>query len=383
MQPAIEFPASPVVNHAVYLKGQNVVVKVRWRNTNTFALTGTLTVQEAALAFPNPGKTIGTYNFPLTVSPTGPIAMNLPANGGTQEVAFTFSVCPNYVAVGWLRIKFNLPLTDGEMWANNGTNGNFRDFERICFLNNSPVGMMQPLWSDMAEYSCRWAFGSTSDVQVRRQMTKGMYNSDRCPKNINVYNKLTGMYFDLVHFNLGRYLHDIGDPGVDLGFVLDAPMDCRDFAGILKFSMECQGVAANCQKVFRTDEDAEGDPMHFYYWPLCPSGRDPAVNSNYSDEDFLDDGAFAMHVVVESGGLRFDSSSSYKFNLDGSERKNPVWEWQVLEHWQKASFFEWRGLVHNGSVKCEKDSNGLYPPSEFLGYVLITPYNPMFLTSVF
>jgi hypothetical protein len=45
--------------------------------------------------------------------------------------------------------------------GNNGTNGSYFGFERMCFLDTSPVGLMQPVWADLAEYSCRWAFGSS------------------------------------------------------------------------------------------------------------------------------------------------------------------------------------------------------------------------------
>jgi hypothetical protein len=61
-QPAIEYPAAPEVHHAVYLKGQNIVVKVRWRNWHSFAVWGTWTLQDAKLEVPKPGKQVGTDN---------------------------------------------------------------------------------------------------------------------------------------------------------------------------------------------------------------------------------------------------------------------------------------------------------------------------------
>jgi hypothetical protein len=293
------------------------------------------------------------------VTPSGPIAVNLPANGGTQEVTITFSGCPTSVAVGGLLIKYNLPLTDGETWANNGTNGNFEGWERACFLNAAPVGLMQTLWADMAEYSCRWAFGAVSDWPVRQEMTRGMHSSSRSEFAKNSYNPTeTGRVYWLnpnEPLDLKGYLNDLGNPWVGSLFPRVADMDCRSFASILKVALNAQGIVARCDLVARP-----GNPTpEFYYWPLCRAMRNPLNDTNYSDFDYYDSGAFYFHVIVtcdvssvsgQTDERRYDSAASYKFNLSGQFYRQVVYDWPIASFWQNAGF---RGLAYSATTKSQ------------------------------
>jgi hypothetical protein len=224
---------------------------------------------------------------------------------------------------------------------------------------------MQPLWADLAEYSCRWAFGATTSAQVRQQMTEGMHFSNRCPWNQNVYNStVMNIHGGFGPVKLGVYLTGMNDPWIPMppNTAITYETDCRGFAAILKLAMQAQGTEAIVQRVERSERDWMNHPLKFYYWPLCPAGLDPASDNNFSDLRSSDEGWFNFHVVVQSNGQRYDSAPSYKYNLNGTSRRNPVWDWDLAPHWQSPSGGEFRGLVYSKTYKCAFN----YSPSELV-----------------
>lgn len=354
--PAIEWPATPAVTHVAYIRGSDVIVKVRWTNTNSYALSGTLTWQAARLEVPREEKIPETTFVDLTV-PSTPVSISLAANGGSQEVTLTLTGVPNYIAVGELEIKFNMPLTDGEGWGNNGTNGNFVSWERVCLLDDEPIGLQELPWTDFLEYTCRWAFGYTGAANVRKEMTRGMHYSNRAPWNQNLYNfeKEENLYFSGVpdsDLQLEYYLADLNGtspPWVYQSGPTYAILDCRDFAAILTAAMNAHGVVATCDRVQREAGQPviEGIPLsgtYFAYYELCRAGFDS------SEDELYEVGAFNFHFVVRSNSLRYDSAASYKRDYTWSVYKNPVWEWPTTEHWQNLVSGEYRGLAYHHSV---------------------------------
>lgn len=343
----------PPVFHAVYVKGQNVVVKVRWRNWHSFAVWGTWTLQAAELAVPKPGRQSGTDSIALNVQ--GPLTRSiyLLANGGVQEETLVFTGCPSYVAVGLLNVKFNLPLTNGVSNGNNGTNGNYYGFERMCFLDASPVGLMLPVWADLAEYSCRWAYGSSGPAQVKKNMTLGMHYSLRCPTSTTYYSpNITSVWEGPEEpLYLSTYLLNMGNPWNAVGAYT---LDCRAFAAVLMCSMHVHGVNAVTDRL----QSFYGG---FWHWPLCLAGMDSNNGFNYSDW-ISGLGGFNFHVMVRSGdtnsGLMYDAAASYKYGITGGFWRQPAWEWPVSQYWQNPVGTSFPGLAFHNTMKC------LDPPSQ-------------------
>lgn len=326
--PAIEFPADPPVVQILYMQGENVVVKVRWRNWNSFELNGTLTWQAARLEVPGPNYTDpGPHYLNLTV-PSGSVVVKLLPNGGTFETTLTLTGTPAYVAVGGLQVKFNMPLTDGEGWGNNGTNGNFIGFERICFTRSLPIAPMSVPWADLAEYSCRWSFGFSSYEDVRREMTRGMHYSAYSPWNRNRYTAgapivWEGTPADVV--DLSAYLGQIGEPWVsNYPYTYWASMDCRDFTALLKFALAVHGVEGEAQKIKRSTGNGS-----FSFWPVCPAGSDATAPPwQYWS------GTFNYHYTVISDAMHYDPAAAYWFDIYGLVWYKPGYDWHTNAYWQ-------------------------------------------------
>lgn len=346
VHPAIEFPASPPVVHVLYMQGENIVVKVRWKNTNSFALSGTLTWQAARLEAPGPTPGLpGPYYLDLVV-PSGPLSVTLPANGGTFETTLTLTGTPAYVAVGGLQVKFDLPLTDGQSWGNNGTNGVFAQFERVCLMRSVPLSLMSIPWADLAEYSCRWEYGQSSYEDVRRAMTVGMNRSSYSPWNMNIYDPGTAHYWGGNSANpvkLSRYLIDIGDCWFGLPPPRVAYLDCRGFTAILKFALSIHGVWTTSDRIQRAPVFLSPS-SGFTTWPLCPAGTPANDGVNYNSV------SFNFHYALAADYMRYDAAVSYRFDPFGVNWFEPAYDWIVDLHWQSPAGGYFWGLCYDDSI---------------------------------
>lgn len=179
--PAVEKSPTNAVTHVVYTRGSNIQLSVIWRNDNSFALNGTVTWQAARLRVPGPNNNPAEQYINLNVS--GSHSVSMAANGGTTApVPLTITGVPNYVAVGQLEIKFDMPLTKAPgQTGNNGTQGNFHGWERIPLIDATPVGLQATPWADLCEYSFRWAFGYSGAANVRRERDKRAALQQPCP----------------------------------------------------------------------------------------------------------------------------------------------------------------------------------------------------------
>lgn len=310
------------------MQGENIVVKVRWKNTNSFALSGTLTWQAARLEVPGPNYTYpGPYYLDLTV-PSGSVNVNMPANGGTFETTLTLTGTPEYVAVGGLQVKFNMPSTDGEGWGNNGTNGNYIGWERVCFRRSTPTSPMGVPWADLAEFACRWSFGFSTYEDVRREMTRGMHYSAYSPWNRNEYTGEEPLVWNGTtagKVNLSAYLHTLGDPWNDsyLGMVW-AEMDCRDFTALLKFALAIHGVEGEAQRIKQSTGNGS-----FAFWPLCPAGSSAIAPPAQYWFDI-----FQYHFTVLSDSMHYDAAAAYWWDIYGLAWYKPAYDWHTNAYWQ-------------------------------------------------
>lgn len=343
--PAVEKSPTSSVTHVVYVRGSTIEVDVTWKNDNDFALTGTLTWQEARLRGPGPNQNPAEQYITLSVS--GSVSMSLAANGGTQTVPLTITGVPNYVAVGQLEIKYDLPLSRASgQTGNNGTLGNFHGWERIPLIDAAPVGLQETPWADLCEYSCRWAFGYSGTANVRRELTRGLHYSNRAPWNRASYSMSGAAYYPHLGngsfgvFKLGLLLIALGDPWLTHGPEINYQvLVCSSFAATLHQAMASHGINADCR--FYTRPNHAG----YYTWPLCAAGTDSTVRGYYRSL------GFDWHLVTRTAGFIFDSAASYFYECDtaGSTWMNPVWEWQSTLYWQNStSLF---GLAY-GNLTC-------------------------------
>jgi hypothetical protein len=248
------------------------------------------------------------------------------------------------VAVGQFEIMFDLPLTDGETSANNGTNGGYVAWERVCLVDSSPTEFQVVPWVDFLEFTCRWAFGSVGQAQTMRELTKGFNKSNRCPFNRTRYSpSVSARYYiggPLPYIWLTRFIDDI---------TIDPPrtLDCRDYAAILLVEFESQGTSPTFRRLERWDHIFEYVPGGFYTWPLCPAGTDDTISGNRQENlgDYQSE-PFAYHCVVGWSGQRYDAAASYLWNPNAQVWENPAFDWIELLHWQNPVGSNYYGLAY-------------------------------------
>lgn len=332
------------LSHVAYVKGATASIKIRINNCNGQIVTGSLTFTQARLAVPGPSAVDpGPYYLPLTMTPSSFI---IPPNS-TVEVTTTVNGLPAHVAVGGLQVKYDMPLVRDPGGANhtgnNGTNGNWEAWQRICILDATPIGLQAVPWTDFLEYTCRWAYGASGSSSVREEMTKGIHFGQYTPFNRFQYDPGVNYFWDLpkyatstVPYLLSLLLWELGSP-LDLQTAGWIQVDCRDINGLLQIALSSQGVNSECVVVM-SFWTIEHQHTGYYYWPLCRAGNDPSVtwpimNNGYRAGNYRSSG-FNFHVIVESDSLRYDSAASYFYKHDGSLWGLPAFHWDASTYWQ-------------------------------------------------
>lgn len=336
--PAVEYPASPSVTHVAYVRGNDVVVAARWKNTRSNSLSGTLTWQAARLAVPTTDGQ--TAYIDLTVDDTEH-SVFLAANGGTWTKTLTLEDVPDYVAVGQIQIKYTMPLTDGEFTLNQGTDGNYYGWERLALVDSTPTGLQTVPWIDLLEFACRWAYGANGASDLREKMVKGMHLSSRSQNHKLNYNYTAQAAYYVAYQEQGVPLTsrtiDLTQFLTDLNGSASITRQCLDFAAILLLALQGNGRNASFEIVERYYTG------NFWTWPLCPAGSDRTVQGSYSGY------SFSFHAVVACDSLRLDSSSSYWYDPGGQVWKEPVWNWGIQAHWQQQVGNAFHGLAYGTS----------------------------------
>ncbi len=267
------------------------------------------------------------------------------ANGGTTApVPLTITGVPNYVAVGQLEIKFDMPLTKAPgQTGNNGTQGNFHGWERIPLIDSTPIGTQAMPWADLCEYSCRWAFGYSGFANVRRELTRGLHYSSRAPWNRTKYVQYGRTYYFTYGgpFYFSSLLSALSDPWLASQEELYVSMNCHEYAAVLFLALQGHGIPAATDALYRG--------VTWWTWPGCPAGLSGLNWLNYRKYEFDE------HHVVRSEGMRFDAAISLYYDYEGALWLQPVTEWPVGSHWQNVVILNkvlyWFGLCFgNDSV---------------------------------
>jgi hypothetical protein len=355
--PAIEYNQAPgfnvQVSHIAYVKGGSASVKLRVFNRRVNPVSGSLAFTQARLMVPGPNYTDpGPHYLPVSLSVSGG-SFSLQPNG-TAELTATISGLPSHVAVGALQVQYNMPLTENPgtpqaLQADNGTQGNWQTWERICVLDAAPIGLQAVPWTDFLEYTCRWAFGASGTTEVLREMTRGIHYSNRSPWNRHFYNPALPKYWTWVrtYYDLSKYLFDIGDPTQSSWPSHWVELDCQDFAGLLFLAFQSHGKESFCREV----ESAQ--TAKFTTWPMCRAGMDSTIVGPVDSADSSKSGSygsftFNMHLITVASSGVYDSSSSYLWSNDGWTWVNPAWAWGASSHWQRSNWPHY-GLVYRGT----------------------------------
>jgi hypothetical protein len=321
----------PIIGIA-YTRGvTTLTVEIQWKNYNAFPVWGHFQINGARLMAPtNPPPpppdppadwtTRDHWEYlSLSVDPT-PIAVSFGANGGTDTVTFTISGLPEHVACGVLQVNYNLNLTEGLFQYDNGTKG-WGPWEWIYILDSVPTGVQAVPWADFLNYTCRWAWGAVGAEDLKTKLTFGMHYSNRSPAHrLGYAPNEPAVFHPSTYGNVWLKAFTTA-----LDFSTHVFMPCEDFAAILAVAFMTHGQARYVSDIQRLHEE---QLTGFYTNEICLAGLDSTDSANYFHRGFV------YHQIAASGASRFDSSSSYKYNLSGNVHMNPVPGWAMPSYWQ-------------------------------------------------
>jgi hypothetical protein len=329
--PAIEFDGR---NSSVRRPGPNVpgVAYVRTATTASISLqlyserlrnmTGTFTPQAARLAVPNQAG--GLDYIPLGINTT-PQSVSL-SQYGYCALNVQLSNLPNFVSLGRIQVKYNLPLTEAVTGAtgNNGTGTGYESWEMMYRLDSSPVGLLAVPWVDFLDYTCRWAYGSAGSGMVKTNMTYGMHYSNRTPTHRLKYDPTQPWDYLKQNQITGQFMFMCYDFVSAMNSSEYVSLDCNGFGTVLSQAMASQGVASDTMGHYFY-QDGTGY-IDFVTNRLCRAGQDSTITSYDVPLNFT------HHTMTCMEYARYDASSSYLYKLDGSIHKNPVAGWLMPDY---------------------------------------------------
>lgn len=299
----------PNVNGVAYPKATtSLQLTIKFRNDRQAAVTGSLTMEAVRLKIPTNDPNNPWEYTTLGFSPTSAQSVSLAANGGTQSFTYTFSSLPTTVSLGVIQVKYNLPIHEEEgTWCNNGTHGGYVDWEWLYKVAATPTGLQTVPWTDFLNYSCRWAYGASTESETRTELTRGMHYSNRSPAHFLVYD--AGHTWTYVNYDTGKLKLRTFTLALDQNDYIN--MDCHEFAQILRCAMQSQGYSGDSVQ-YAAQQYISGawQNVDFLTNRICPAGSDSTKNGQNGDPDYYDEEEFVVHVVFTSGDYRFDSSNS-------------------------------------------------------------------------
>jgi hypothetical protein len=294
----------------VYRRGESIVLRLTFYNPTIRATVGTFRFENPELRLVNG-----------TVIPLSPSAQSQPITVpplGSTTVTATMSSVPDYVAIGRLFADISVDVDDPD-----GGPG-FWHFDprymmRIYLVDEEPVWPMNPVWLEVLDDSCRFAWGQSGEPMVSLSQAivahfapTFRYNGGLAPQFWRQENQF------FIIYRLREYLSQRVGGAVPIG-------DCRDVNSYLCYLMNSQGydyrdarLAAHWffPRAFRTNLIAGvGWPGDFYQ----------------TDWNF-------HQVVVNGSSVVFDACAAQYMDLNGQTYGNRGFvpaNWPLMDYWQK------------------------------------------------
>ena len=337
--PAIEWlESSHSVNYIVYKMGDTIHGVTTFKNYNNFGVTYTATPEGSPrLVSPAPNAIVEATNgvftheeYGLTYTITSGASGSLAANDGTASISWTVTGVPDHLCAGQMFLPVKLIIQDLDQeftWRNHDELAGVS----LSRMVNSPVDTMTVPWGDFAYHVGLWGWGATTQAQAHENLVYGIHYSERHYFRRFYYDAGDHVFFfDVPNQAKLFWMSDYeGQVGLIHSLAVNALtiMDCCDFAQILGFALDANGIENSCKQYEHTYRPIWGTA--FSTTPVCRSGDDSTIPGNYHSVDFN------FHMVVETESeFRSDASNSYKFKHDGTLHMNPIDRWSMPDYWQ-------------------------------------------------
>ena len=324
--PSIEGFTHPVV----YTKGGSAQLQIFYQNNNPQQdFVGNLIVQDARFIHSTP-PAAGTPGSPPPVTITDTIlsaptvSLSVPI-GQTSPASLSLGGLPSFVTHGYIQLTMRVegnfgaqvPGGNPSPWSGTVTT------QKVYITLSNPVGVMNPVWTELAEMSCSFAQLETTASDVNRELTTGLFDSNTFVYDLRnggprIYTFLTDIFSGtgpkVVTYNLKQHLsHTNG-----------RPVGCSDINAYLGLLHLAQGIECSGRVVYGVF--VTGDSKYLTN-EFVPIGYNRATDPNIRVR-------FAWHFQLNVGGSISDAAMSYKYKLDGALWQSPAYAWSYDGSWQ-------------------------------------------------
>ncbi len=307
--PAVEFDRLTIPDQipAARVRNTSGTLKLNWSNQTAIPFSGYAKVHEARYRYLKRADP-PYYENVVVYSDDSAIPVTIAPNGISSPVEITLGTLPNFVADGELQLKIELRGNIGSQlpgeqdslaWGNKDV---WNTFGRVYLTAEIPTDVQETPWIEVLEQACWFAQGKSAEVDVRREITWGIFNYSK------KYDHLTFRFTSRVNgLNQALHLSKYFDPETE-------KMDCQDGASLTVAF--CEAIGFETSLIYYSN-----DVQSFTTTRLCPAGTDPGPLLNYNFYDFT------FHCVAKSGNLVYDSVAAQTSDLLGQVWRKPVYGW--------------------------------------------------------
>ena len=233
--------------------------------------------------------------------------------GGSQTVTYILDNMPNYVCVSGIHYEFTYHWTYGDYGDADGWGTTF------YIVHRTPTNPQAQPWIGVLANACTWAEGDSTDDNISRDLTLGLYYSQRF-----AYPEDTGSYWtNEGRFKLADFLETTGVQSGNCVDVSDYLTICANALG-LYFGIEQLGDSQN--RLFHTT-------------PVCPIGSDSTQTSLYDSKTWgFHQIAVPLDENTETQSV-YDSCAAQLYDLNHDLFQNPPFKWPLIKatmdsYWQ-------------------------------------------------
>jgi hypothetical protein len=323
--PSTEGFAHPVV----YTKGGSAQLQIYFQNNNPQqAFVGSLIVQDARFIHSTPPQagTPGSpppVTIPDTILSAPTVSLSVPI-GQTSAASLNLGGLPSFVTHGNIQLTMRVEGNFGAQvpggnpipWSGTVTT------QKVYITLSNPVGVMNPVWTEVVETSCSFAQLESTTSNVNREITEDLFDSNVFiydllqvgPLNYTYLTSIQGTGPKAVAYNLKKHL---SDPSGRLA-------GCSDINAFLGLLHLAQGIECSGRVVYGDFEVGDGKHLTNEFVPIgYDRASDPYIRV-----------IFGWHFQLDITGLISDAAMAYNFDLGGASWKSPAYAWSYDGSWQ-------------------------------------------------
>lgn len=315
-----EILGDPAWIAAAKVQGSSATVELSWHNPTPIPFFGYARVYDARFHYQQRSLTGPYADVYVPVSHFSyDHFVIIGALSTSSPVQIPLGSLPSFVVGGELQLQIDLRGNigmqlpgepDALAWGNSTV---WNDFGTIYLTAQSPTGVQTIPWLETLKQACWFAQEQSAESDVRREITKGIFFETKDYDGGSPTFCILQSTLDLdAVFNITKFVKED-----------EKYMNCID--GAAMNVVFCESLGFETKLIYYRSAIFGDKSDSFKTNFLKPAGQPMAEYEEYN---------FTYHCVAYSYTNVYDGVVAHKYNLGGSLREMPVWDWNYLGYAQ-------------------------------------------------